>query len=434
VSTALVNGVARASQGSAAFVHDRAELEPVCVALLQKATPPSITNVTIAWPKTGTFRSQTDPPPIFAGDAFSAFALYPERLPERNEQFMVVVSGDTAQGRLELKVPVPKTCQVVKNESAALLHHLYARSVIKGIEEGRHQNNYRVEATQLSVLYSVLCKYTAFVSVEQVNGERVEKPVGIQPGDMRQDEEVEELIRRTTQALHCMVARCQMEECNWSLSAAPELFFHRASFRRGSFRGRILASVTRAVGAVRGMLSAAISGFRSFGALHDDAEQAAGPAISVQQRVNDAGKPPKLSCNQQQGTMLDFSVGAATTSQMEKVEKIVRLARFDGSYTPSQQLQQLTGITEQDSLAWSQKQWGRPISLPVLTTALVMAHLSQAHDAQRATWSLVSQKAEKWLNTQQLEWKVGGVATVDELGAAASSFRLSSSEPGTFDQ
>jgi len=437
VSTALVNGVARASQGSAAFVHDREELEPVCVALLQKASSPSITNVTIAWPKTGTFRSQTDPPPIFAGDAFSAFALYPERLPERNEQFMVVVSGDTAQGRLELKVPVPKTCQVVKNESAALLHHLYARSVIKGIEEGRHQDNYRVEAIQLSVLYSVLCKYTAFVSVEQVNGKRVEKPVGMQPGIMRQDEELEELIRRSTRAVHCMAARGQMLElCNQScmLSAAPELSFHRASFRRASFRVRILASVTRAVGAVRGMLIAAISGFRSFGALHNDAEQATGPAISVQQRVNDIGEPPKLSRNQQQGTMLDSSVGASTTSQMEKVEKVVRLARFDGSYTPSQQLQQLTGITEQDSLAWSQKQWGRPISLPVLTTALVMAHLSQAHDAQRATWSLVSQKAEKWLNTQQLEWKVGGVATVDELVAAASSFRLSSSEPGTFDQ
>jgi len=175
VSTALVNGVARTSQGSAAFVQDREDLEPVCVAMLQKATLPSITNITIAWPKNSSFRSQTKPPPIFAGDAFSNFALYPERLPECDEQLMVVVSGDTAQGRLELEVPVPKACQTVEKEGGALLHHLFARSVIKDIEESQDKNEYKVEAIQLSVLYSVLCSYTAFVSVEQVEGKRVEK-------------------------------------------------------------------------------------------------------------------------------------------------------------------------------------------------------------------------------------------------------------------
>jgi len=351
----------------------------VCVAMLQKATSPSITNVTIAWPKTSSFRSQTKPPPIFAGDAFSSFALYPERLPECDEQLMVVVSGDTAQGRLELEVPVPKACQIVEKQGGALLHHLFARSVIKDIEESQDMNDYKLEAIQLSVLYSVLCSYTAFVSVEQVEGKRVEKSM-----DMHLD-----LQMRTEEKNEKKVKKFKNDKKDKT---------DRKDGKGQKPKGK------------KGTASGSV------------AEELAVPAASVQHAVSSAAMPPMRSNNEYQGVTLDFSTVASTASQMEKVAEIVRLARFDGSYTPSQQLQQLTGINEQDSLAWAKKQWSTPISLPVLTTARVLAHLSGEYDGQRATWRLVSQKAEKWLNTQQPEWKVGGVATVDELVMAAASW------------
>jgi len=171
-----------------------------------------------------------------------------------------------------------------------------------------------------------------------------------------------------------------------------------------------------------GLLRGAQSCPRRLSAFGRGAEELAVPAASVQHAVTSAAMPPMRSSNKHQGATLDSSTVASTASQMEKVAEIVRLARFDGSYTPSQRLQQLTGINEHDSLAWGKKQWNAPVSLPVLTTVRVLAHLSGEYDGQRATWRLVSQKAEKWLNTQQPEWKVVGVATVDELVMAAASW------------
>ena len=47
------------------------------LASAQKAVSPSMSEVSIAWPSSASFRSQTKPPTIFSGDGFTGFSLYP---------------------------------------------------------------------------------------------------------------------------------------------------------------------------------------------------------------------------------------------------------------------------------------------------------------------------------------------------------------------
>jgi len=170
VSTALVTGVARATNGSAEFVQDNEKLEPVCIAMLKKASSLAISDICISWPSTGAFRSQTKPPPIFAGSGFSGFSLYPSGAVPENT--VVKLTGTAPAGPLEFVVPIPAKAKVVNNSNEAILHKMFARSVIRDVEEIERalqcsEQSLKTEAIQFSIQHSVLCSFTAFVAVEQ---------------------------------------------------------------------------------------------------------------------------------------------------------------------------------------------------------------------------------------------------------------------------
>eukprot|EP00401_Gymnodinium_catenatum_P024093 CAMPEP_0117484554 /NCGR_PEP_ID=MMETSP0784-20121206/14515_1 /TAXON_ID=39447 /ORGANISM="" /LENGTH=867 /DNA_ID=CAMNT_0005279125 /DNA_START=83 /DNA_END=2686 /DNA_ORIENTATION=- len=445
VSTALVNGVARASQGSAAFVQDHEKLEPVCVSMLRKAASPSVSNVTVSWPKTSAFRSQTRLPAIFAGDALSGFALFPRGTPELADGAVVKVTGDIPSGRLELVVAVPTSARSVDDEQDALLHRLYARSVIRDVEEAEDsaQGACRVDAIQLSILYSVLCSYTAFLSVEQVDGGRLERsaeiakagrqhfagpkggrqhfagPKGGQSPFYYGSRQAWSEIDSLSHTLDDLVT-------SRSLSTESVQFYRMASrSERWIGFGGLLSSLMRlgcraAIG-MSGLTSVALRRFRRqeklVATMAVPIAVASGPAAS--RSVADAitapsssGLPiPRTRCGGQQAA-----------SGVERVAAILRLARFDGSFAHSPELQHLTGIKESATLAWADQQWDRPVPVDVMVTACVLAHLAQEFGGEEATWQLLAAKAEAWLRMQHSAWTSSSIKTVDQLVAVATAW------------
>eukprot|EP00931_Biecheleriopsis_adriatica_P073797 TRINITY_DN48016_c0_g1_i1.p1 TRINITY_DN48016_c0_g1~~TRINITY_DN48016_c0_g1_i1.p1 ORF type:complete len:948 (+),score=143.45 TRINITY_DN48016_c0_g1_i1:41-2884(+) len=220
VSTFLVNGLARASQGHAAFVQDGEHLEPVCIAMLKKALTPAISLLSVSWPESleddfvfvdsplnqagaclvapsatngselsffdperrdpkafkpppriadmvvsGSTHQQAPrrPPPIFADSQFCAFALYPAgKIPNGT----VKVTGETPFGNLSLELPLPAG---PSRQERGIVHQMAARALIRDIEEERCSVN-SDEALRLSLLFSVLCRSTAFVTVDESDG------------------------------------------------------------------------------------------------------------------------------------------------------------------------------------------------------------------------------------------------------------------------
>merc|ERR1711896_117892 len=69
-----------------------------------------------------------------------------------------------------------------------------------------------------------------------------------------------------------------------------------------------------------------------------------------------------------------------------ELEKILRLARFNGSFGHSSQLKALTSIEEKATLLWAEEQWDRPIASDILVTALVLSYLTTNFGGARATW------------------------------------------------
>lgn len=464
VSSALVNRVARVSHGSAAFVQDREALEPVCISMLRKAMLPSVSNMAISWPKTAAFRSQTKPPPMFEGDAFSGLAMYPERFPESVDGLVVTVTGDTAAGRLELAVPVPSLAKVVESEREALLHHLFARKLIKSVEETEAEVDYKEEAIQLSVLYSVLCSYTAFVSVEQVDGQPFERPGGLLARNaltrsgysskcsnndharqfgasllavecaMKQD--ISQLLSRGENLERLMTK-------SRDLACSSKAFYRSSRAKHGSER-RMLGGIFSGIGQFTSALAIGILEAigsapqrclrRLSSAAATDATLDHVPATVSSHRYPDiagASANPARVLNDQCGVPHRYEhaviqqaarTNAGGGSKLERLDALLRLARFDGVFAPSPRLQQLTGIDEHELSAWAEKCWGRAVSVQALTTANVLAHLTKefGNPSERATWQLLAEKAEKWLKSQQAEWGRSDLETVDDLIKAVS--------------
>merc|ERR1712137_1489225 len=113
----------------------------------------------------------TRPPAIFANSHFCAFALYPRDVRLSGE---VEISGESCEGQISLRVPLPSHCA---RREQSILHPMAARTLIKDIEQGDalDTSSSVSNATKLSLGFSILCRGTAFVAVDQQDG--FERPV-----------------------------------------------------------------------------------------------------------------------------------------------------------------------------------------------------------------------------------------------------------------
>jgi len=185
VSTFLVNGLARVSDGFALFIQDNERVEPAVASLLEKAVSPSLSGISVSWPEAissggcSSLAQQVPSklPTIFAGSSCCAFALYPLGSTPQAGSAVEITSGDS-EGQIVMRLSLPEQ---PSRRSVPVVHHMAGRRLLHDIDEGCDQFTAVVEAAtvQVSLLYSVLCRSTAFVAVDRRLG--IEFPTLVEP-------------------------------------------------------------------------------------------------------------------------------------------------------------------------------------------------------------------------------------------------------------
>lgn len=422
------------------------------------------------------------PPPIFAGNGFTGFSLYPcDSLPE---DAVVKLTGTAPSGRLEFVVAVPPKANVVSSNDEAILHKMFARSIIKDVEEKERtlhgETSCKSEAVQLSIQHSVLCSLTAFVAIEhemanqKMNGSGpIEHAAEVSRQASHQDQrhvlfgqrlgqsgaafrqdlnnqimlqdleaKLGQLRCLSADISHCLEAQsCRIdsidcdivlqsaEACNFQLSMQSSVRpkFLRRTLGAVAFCGSVcVAGVSALWSGVSAILSRGSSVFsRETAALeHSQLRSKNSPPGPLSKTATNEGKTVQKPFS---ATPADFPCQAAApiagprSSNLESLENLLRMAHFNGSFSHSPELQVLTSIDQQVVAWWAQEDWSSSIADDILVTSLVLSCLNRDFSAQRATWELVGRKAKEWLQAQSHLWRRASINTVDDLLRAAAS-------------
>ena len=159
----LVKGLARAGGGMSAFTTEGEQLARKVVGQLRQALAPSLYPVNVDWglevEGDGLEHCQVPraPPAIFHGSRFSLFRLF---------------AGDVkVGGKVVLKAgSTVHTLEVEKEGALAgeLLHKMFARRMIKELEEEAHIGNNETKLIKdLSLRYNIISRFTSFIGVDE---------------------------------------------------------------------------------------------------------------------------------------------------------------------------------------------------------------------------------------------------------------------------
>ena len=174
-STALVEGLARAGNGTAEFVKEGERLQPKVIRSLKRALQPAVTDVSVEFKVPSEFTPTQSPhnlPPVFSGEKMVVYGiLKPKGTPKSK-----VVSGTAVlKGKL-LGKPVKHSVAFTFNptsETSPLLptvHHLAAKALIK---DWQNDNRSKQDIVKLSIESSVISFHTAFIAVDEENSEPI---------------------------------------------------------------------------------------------------------------------------------------------------------------------------------------------------------------------------------------------------------------------
>lgn len=134
------------------------------------------------------------PPPVYSGDRVLFYMQFdPKLVQERKEELEVVLSGYMGSKLFSQSLSVPISEEKTKkvNKETALLTYLFGHSSITDLEKNRSylhnlngslasgviQDQVKQQTLKTSLQTGILCKETAFVAVEERDGQLVSVPV-----------------------------------------------------------------------------------------------------------------------------------------------------------------------------------------------------------------------------------------------------------------
>lgn len=175
VDKELVNGMAKAGEGSCSIVRETSAIRASVMKQLEHALQPALTDVKITWTDAATGeplaadsvrQTPHSPPPIFRGTRLVAFAI----LPEGCKPCKATLTGQFDETKFSSEVVVDPTAAetVVPGEQIVKLG---VRSLIKDIESGTggipadDKEAIKKAVIELSTKNAVLSRYTAFVAI-----------------------------------------------------------------------------------------------------------------------------------------------------------------------------------------------------------------------------------------------------------------------------
>eukprot|EP00746_Dinoflagellata_sp_MGD_P102942 gnl/MRDRNA2_/MRDRNA2_42344_c0_seq1.p1 gnl/MRDRNA2_/MRDRNA2_42344_c0~~gnl/MRDRNA2_/MRDRNA2_42344_c0_seq1.p1 ORF type:complete len:899 (+),score=162.08 gnl/MRDRNA2_/MRDRNA2_42344_c0_seq1:98-2794(+) len=482
VSTFLVNGLARVSNGHASFVQDHEKLEPVCISLLKKALTPAVSNIQISWPKilkaepenvaltmdagvlsaASTVLSffnpaQSDsrayrprscntsgcsdyqqapqkPPSVHSDSNFCAFALYPAGVNFQDAE--VKITGDTPEGKLALSIPLPIH---PVTRPRPLVHRMAARALIRDLEERSDHLSMDPdssdEATRLSLHFSVLCQSTAFIAVDSQTG--MTHPVDINKRVVPQPMTFQNVRMNYLASTLCSTSMCidsgaigEAVTCSATTTASAR--------KANKCRSKGVQSAAKQSSFLGGYGFPRISSM--FKRMSDPSEPkptraALGGASSIY-FDKEKGRWRESECAET--FSVDLQSPPKAKSAEFKMDESVDLGLQKSSCVPAapSKMKALENLlcfaaangsfkpAAQSILGLKDESitaWAVELSITteILLTALVLGYLRRDFPGEKDTWSLVECKSVAWLQKQDHLWRNDIEALISKAGGKA---------------
>ena len=375
VDSRLVKGMARAGEGAAEFIAPGERLEPKVLRQLRRLMTPAYTDVRVDWDGASPRQAPHLVPPVFADGRVIVYGLGDGDLPKE-----AALRARGPLGEVEWRLPIDAAAA----GEGTLLGTLAARALIRDLEEGMSPLHTRrgslqqrgrsaqarvdQEVVALAKAYGLASRHTSFVAVEQREAPTeggavlVKVPIALQRGWGGQP-------AAPARACACMARVSQMA------SPSP------AGLKRAAVSREALTMADR--DEEMAMTAESL----------DEAEQFELGQAELLARDT----PRRLLESESDGEPLATpATGPQPAGRSGPLGTLVALQRFDGSWDLTEKLAGFLGRKLGELLARIDAQNHQ--ARKALATALALAWLEREAADRADEWSLLAEKARRWLD------------------------------------
>ncbi|XP_071167550.1 von Willebrand factor A domain-containing protein 5A-like [Mytilus edulis] len=450
-STSLIKNVAKASNGKAIFIKDTDNMQEKVITAMKGSLDNCLSEVSLHWdiPKCFTITNiPKEPPVVFQGDKLVLFSLL------TSSDAKSGISGSfTLKGRFggknishQVKIEIPSSSQ-----NDLPLHRVAAKYQIKNLENDDESSYRGDESSKDKIVFvsqaaNIVSKYTAFVGVDK----NTKVPVSLlneePPFDYEFNNFRGQLGGGMQRMMQCSAPPYQnfhgelgggmqmMMQC----SAPPYQNFH------GELCGEMQMMMQCSASPNQSMTNRRSVEMQNILECRRSGRENSAPMELIRSCIprSNSSKP---SINTSEGLVCDSMDAYAssrskkdpecdllhvrsrgvnksrllsnklrerkhTKSSGDKMMIIVSLQNFDGSWSPSSELESVLNITQKEMEA---KYKGN-----IWCTALVVAFLEKNFSKRKSEWEMIYNKAIQWLTSQDREEK--SVTQIIEEGNAIS--------------
>jgi hypothetical protein len=175
-SSELVNGLARAGNGSAEFIQSDERMQPKVISSLKKALQPAVTDIQIQFDVPDSIKVIQSPvviPAVFSDDHLIVYGIMSGAI-DATIKCQAVLTGKMSVGAIRHVLEFYLKAEPTSSDSPSLvLHQLAAKGIINDYESvpSLDKKSYIVK---LSIESGVLSKYTSYVAVNEDLNEPVQ--------------------------------------------------------------------------------------------------------------------------------------------------------------------------------------------------------------------------------------------------------------------
>jgi hypothetical protein len=379
-STALVNGLAKAGNGSAEFIKENERMQSKVISSLKKALQPSVTDVELKFsvPRgVSVIQAPSKIPPIFNGCKVVLYGIIKGKGGRSSAKLSGKILGESIEHVIEFDVSDGSNI----TRGGPVIHQLAAKSLIKDWESDATKKQ---DVINMSVQSSVVSSHTAYVAVDEDQNKPIEGAIKVWDLTALNARGAGEIFTKTSSRLRSYNAAGMLGDTR----GTSNIMYSSISLSSGGVRAKKYA-VPRHRNVYTESKKMEESSMESLDDMSD--------CLSV--------APPLAPPNPQKNksNLIGSSVGSG-------LSQLISLQSAEGYWSLDGGLAGLLGR----SLDELKKCCPDGCSDTVWATLLALALLDKQYKDKQDEWELVAMKSDLWLSSQQLP------SNVDSLKSIAS--------------